>query len=68
MEKQIVHYTYWLGLGATLVALIWRGLIMAGLPEKVLGLTYMSAYKGALLFFVMAIATASYAGFKSQKT
>ncbi len=67
MEKQVVHYTYWLGLAATLVALIWRGLVLAGLPEKVMGLNYMTAYKGALLFFVMAVATTSYAWLKSQK-
>ena len=67
MEKQIVTYTYWLGLAATLVALIWRGLVIAGLPEKVLGLNYMTAYKGALLFFVTAVATTSYAWLKSQK-
>ncbi len=68
MEKQVVHYTYWLGLAATLVALIWRGLVIAGLPEKVLGLSYMTAYKGALLFFLTAVATTSYAWLKSQKT
>jgi len=67
MEKQVVHYTYWLGLAATLVALIWRGLIMAGLPARVLDMNYMTFYKGALLFFVAAVAGTSYAWLKSQK-
>lgn len=68
MDKQIVQYTYWLGVVSMALALVWRVLVMAGLQEKFLGLTYMSAYKGALLFFVTAIATTSYAGLKSQKT
>jgi len=67
MEKQVVQYTYWLGLAATLVALIWRGLVTAGLPERVLDINYMTAYKGALLFFLTAVATTSYAWLKSQK-
>ncbi|MFB3923657.1 MAG: hypothetical protein ACE145_18180 [Terriglobia bacterium] len=68
MEKHLINYTHWLGVAAAAVALVWRVLIIAGVPEKVLGLSYMTAYKGALIFFLAAIATASCVWIKGQKT
>ena len=47
MERNIVHWTYWLGI----VSLVY----------------YISFYKASLLFFVAAIASSSYAVFKSVK-
>jgi hypothetical protein len=72
VEKQIVTVSYWLGLLSTLLALALRLLNMLGiLTTRVVDqgktLWYMSFYKGALLFFVIAIATASYASVRGEK-
>jgi hypothetical protein len=72
VEKQIVTVSYWLGLLSTLLALALRLLNMLGiLTTRVVAqgrtLWYMSFYKGALLFFVIAIATASYASVRGEK-
>ena len=67
MERDIVRYSYWLGVALMVMALVWRVLTIAGVHERVLNLTYMTAYKGAVLFFLGAIATTGYAWVKSQK-
>ena len=72
MERNIVHWTYWLGIASLVIALLWRSFNALGLwlPMQIReGQTvyYMSFYKASLLFFVAAIASASYAVFKSQK-
>ena len=73
MEKQIGTVSYWLGLLSSLIALGLRTLnavrIMTPTVVKQ-GQTiwYMSFFKGALLFFLIAIATASYASVRSEKT
>ena len=71
MEKQIVKWSYWLGLLSALLALVLRGLNSVGMliPTVVQGRTiwYMSFYKGALLFFLIAIATANFLWTRSQK-
>jgi hypothetical protein len=69
MEKQIVQGSYWLGLVSFVIALVLRGCSALGLgPAEVLkGVSYMTFYKGALILFVLAIATASLAASKSEK-
>jgi len=71
--KQIGTVSYWLGLVSSLIALVLRGLNVFGVlvPTVVKqGQTiwYMSFYKAALLFFVIAIATGSYTYLRSEKT
>jgi hypothetical protein len=71
VEKQIVTVSYWLGLVSSLIALGMRLLAAFGLlPRLFLGpvVSYMSIYKGALLFLLIAIATASYASVRGEKT
>ena len=72
MVKQIVTLSYWLGLLSFLIALALRALNVFGIqlfstahPERALG--YMSFFKGALLFFIIAIATVSYAQARCEK-
>lgn len=72
MERNIVHWTYWLGILSLLIALLWRAFNALGLwlPMYIReGETvyYMSFYKASLLFFIAAIASSHYAWFKSQK-
>jgi hypothetical protein len=72
VEKQIVTVSYWLGLVSSLIALALRALNIFGIlsPEVIQQgktLWYMSFYKGALLFFLIAIATASYASVRGGK-
>ena len=72
MEKHILRWSYWLGIACLVIAFLWRGLNALGL-----GLTTLIAhgqsiysttfYKASLLLLVVAVASASYAGFKSQK-
>jgi hypothetical protein len=73
LEKQIITWSYWLGMLSSLLALALRFLNMIGLLSSSVfykgnTLWYMSLYKGALLFFLMAIATASYASVHGNKT
>ena len=73
VEKQIVTGSYWLGLLSSLIALGLRSLNILGIMTPTVvqqgkTLWYMSFYKGALLFFLIAIATASYAAVRGEKT
>ena len=72
MERNIVHWSYWLGIATLVIALVWRAINALGLwlPIDVTpghSVWYMSFYKASLLFFIAAIASANYAWFKSQK-
>lgn len=72
MERNIVHWTYWLGIVSLVIALLWRvfnalGLWLPMYIKQGETVYYMSFYKASLLFFVAAIASSSYAVFKSQK-
>jgi len=66
MERQILHWSYWLGLACLIIAAVWRAANVFGLAlgNSVFPLTF---YKGSLLLLVATIASASYAGFKSQR-
>ena len=66
MERQILQWSYWLGLASLIVAVVWRAANAFGLAlnTPVVPLTF---YKGSLLLLVAAIASASYAGFKAQR-
>jgi len=70
VEKHIVKWSYWLGLLSAVVALVLRGLnaMEILLPKVMQGRTiwYMSFYKGALLFLLIAIATANFMGTRSR--
>jgi len=73
MEKQIGTISYWLGVISAIVALGLRALNAFGILTPVVvqqGRTiwYMSFFKGALLFFLIAIATAGYASLRSPKS
>ena len=73
MEKHIVGWSYWLGLASTVIALVLRLLyaLKVLVPQKVpvgpSSIGYMSFYRGALLFFLIAIAAASYTWIRNQK-
>ena len=66
MEKHIVTGSYWVALASAVIALLLRAFNAIGLflPSATARagetITYMSFYKGALLFFLIAIGTASY--------
>jgi len=73
LHKHIVTWSYWLGLLSSVIALGLRSLNLLGLVkgrviEQGRTLWYMSFYKGAFLFFLIAIATASYAWVRGEKT
>jgi hypothetical protein len=73
VEKQIVTVGYWLGILSSLIALGLRalnifGILAPNVVQQGKTLWYMSFYKGALLFFLIAIATASYTFVRSEKT
>jgi len=63
MEKQLSTIGYWLGLICTVLALITRTLTafrifppLVGVPGG-LGISYLSFFHGAALFFLLAIAS-----------
>jgi hypothetical protein len=74
MEKQLGIAAYWLGFISTVLALITRALAMVGvwgLPAATSGkipLSYKSFLDGAMLFFVMAIASSVVMWVKQQKS
>lgn len=63
MEKQLSNVGYWLGLICTIVALILRTLAAlrmnptAIVPAGEHAISYMSFLRGAVLFFLLAIAS-----------
>jgi len=67
MEKQIARWTYWLGLVCFAIALVWRALNVFHPTGVFRGIEPLSFLKGALLFFVAAIATANYAWMRSLR-
>jgi hypothetical protein len=75
MEKQLCSAAYWVGIISTVLALITRGLAVLGIfvfPAYVPGgkvpISYRSFLDGAMLFFVMAIASSVTMWAKGQKS
>jgi hypothetical protein len=73
VEKQIVTVSYWLGILSSLIALGLRtlnafGILTPTVVQQGRTIWCQSFYKGALLFFLIAIATASYTFVRSEKT
>ena len=73
MKKHIIRYSFWLGVLSVLLALLMRALNILGVPlanitTKGNAIGYRTFLDGAQLFFLTAIATASYVWFKAQKT
>jgi hypothetical protein len=73
MEKQLATAAYWIGLVSTVLALIIRGLTVLGIfvfpvstPGKI-PISYRSFLDGAILFFIMAIASSAIVWAKAQK-
>lgn len=71
MEKQIIQWSYWLGVVSFVLALVTRALNVLGVAQLIMGrgnpIGYRSFLDGAVLFFLTAIATSSYAWFKLHK-
>lgn len=72
MKKQILKVSYWLGLLSSLICLGLRvlnifGIVSPTMVQQGKTLWYMSFYKGALLFFLIAIATAGYVSVCDEK-
>jgi hypothetical protein len=62
VKKHIDKWSYWLGLVSAVIALTMRafnafGVFLPGTVVQGTTIWYMSFYKGALLFFVINIAT-----------
>ena len=64
MENQIERYCYWLGVVCAVIALLLRAAdalgFAGGMQTRGGSVGYMSFLKGALLFLVVAIATANH--------
>jgi len=77
LEKQLAIVTYWIGVASTAVAVIMRALALLGiyvspyLPSASgtkIPISYRTFLQGAILFFVMAIASAAVDWVKARKT
>ena len=73
VEKRIANVSYWLGLLSSLIAMGMWGLSILGRVAQSVALVeytkwYESFFKGAILFLLIAIATASYTYLRSEKT
>lgn len=72
MERKLSTPAYWIAIVSTVVALITRLLAAMGIfvspmtPGKI-PISYMSFLHGAILFFIMAIASSVIAWSKAQK-
>jgi len=68
MERQILYWSYWLGIAGLIVAVLWKAVTILGIPlpwsQFNLALTF---YKGSLLLLVAAIASANHSLLESQK-
>ena len=69
MEKHILQGTYWLGLACSALAILWKVLEVFKVVHGGIGsLSYMTLYKGGLLFLVISLATATCAAQRAPKT
>ena len=74
MEKKLCTVAYWIGIISTVLALITRLLAVIGVfvfPAPTSGriaISYKSFLDGAMLFFVMAIASSVAMWVKQQKS
>jgi hypothetical protein len=74
MEKRLATAAYWIGILSAALALILRGLALFGIyvfssayPAKGHPITFRTFLTGAILFFVMAIASGVVARIKERK-
>ncbi|MGB6691866.1 MAG: hypothetical protein WBE76_28830 [Terracidiphilus sp.] len=74
MEKQLATAAYWIGIVSTILALIMRGLALVGIfafSGAVVGgrnpISFRTFLEGAILFFMMAIASTAITWLKEQK-
>jgi hypothetical protein len=74
MEKQLGTVAYWIGVISTVVALVTRlltaiGVFVFPLPTSgKIPISYRSFLDGAILFFLMAIASSAAMWVKQQKS
>jgi len=74
MEKQLGTVAYWIGVGSTVVAIVTRLLTAIGVfvfpaaTEGRIPISYRSFLDGAMLFFVMAIASSVAMWVKQQRS
>lgn len=72
MERQLASAAYWIGILSTITALIMRVLALMGkfAFSPTVGrnpISYRTFLEGAILFFVMAIASTAVAWLKERK-
>ena len=73
MEKKLIGVAYWIGIICAVIAILARGLALIGVfifpisPSKI-EFSYWSFLEGAVLFFVMAIASSVVTWAKAQKS
>lgn len=64
MENLIERYSYWLGVVCVVIAVLLRAANALGILHEIgtrgTAMSYMSFLKGALLFLLVAIATANH--------
>ena len=70
MEAQVVRWSYRLGLGCFVVAVVWKALtaLSIAIPEPMMrGAVYLSTfYKAGTMFLLICIAAASYTWHEKQ--
>ena len=74
VEKQLATAAYWIAVISTVLALIMRGLALFGMfaysPVALAGknpISFRTFLEGAVLFYVMAIASTAVAWFKERR-
>jgi hypothetical protein len=74
MEKQLATAAYWIAAISTVLALVMRGLALMGMfaysPAAVAGknpISFRTFLEGAILFYVMAIASSAVAWVKERR-
>jgi hypothetical protein len=73
VEKLIGTVSYWLGLVSSVICLGLRalnifGILAPNVVQQGKTLWYMSFFKGSIIFFLIAIASASYASLQGEKS
>ncbi len=68
MHRQLARYSYWAGLLAVAIDVVWRALavVWPDLPGSILGVSRVAFRNAAFVFLILSVASVAYAWLQQQ--